>query len=178
MSANKHWTAQSAQDLQFRVAFDFVAQLQESMELVGVKQRDLAQQLSVSEGRVSQLMNNPGNMTLRSMIGWAQVMGQKVAVVLYDDGDKDNALGPVYSGVFRHCWERQGKPRYLAHTTQHSVYSYSIHSGAGKAAKKDNVIDIMPWLDPEQCRLRVGGDSESQSALDSLGMMVGSGGPE
>ena len=105
-----HWTAASKEDFKFAVAQDFVTELEQVMDRRGVSQRELASQLQITEGRVSQIINNPGNFTLGLMIRWAGVLGMKLSVVAYDDGDQDNSKGPIYSGVFRECWEALGKP--------------------------------------------------------------------
>lgn len=110
MEKRLHWTEGSIEDFRYRVAYDFVNQVEFMMQDQNLRQADLAAKLNVTPGRVSQFFNNPGNMGLNSMVGWARMLGRKVAVVLYDDDDPRNANGPVHSEVFRLCWERMGKP--------------------------------------------------------------------
>ena len=107
---NLHWTEKSAEDFRFNVAFDYVAQVEQVMEEQELRQIDLAGRMGVTKGRISQFFNNPGNLSLKSMVEWARALGHKVAVVLYDDGDRANKRGPVDSEVFRMCWEKLGKP--------------------------------------------------------------------
>jgi transcriptional regulator with XRE-family HTH domain len=76
----------------------------------GRTRAELAATLGVSEGRVSQVFNNPGNLTLRNVIEYARALGQKVAIVAYDDGDRRNENGPINSEIFTTCWQRAGKP--------------------------------------------------------------------
>jgi len=94
----------------FAVAMDFLTELDRVMDEQGISQRDLAKRLGISEGRVSQVVNNPGNLTLRSVVEWARALEMKVALVAYDDGDRNNDRGPVFSGVFHECWKALGKP--------------------------------------------------------------------
>lgn len=108
--SNKHWTEQSYDDFRFNVAFNFVEQVLEAMKERGVSQKDLAEAAELSEGRVSQIINNPGNLTLRTIVKWSRALGHKVGVVLYDDGDAGNERGPIDSDVFRYCWEAAGRP--------------------------------------------------------------------
>ena len=105
-----HWTERSIKDFLYRIGADFVTQLEDVMESRGLKQVDLARRLELSEGRVSQLMNNPGNLTLSMIIKCARALDMKVAIVAYDDNDNENIHGPINSDIFRICWERAGQP--------------------------------------------------------------------
>jgi transcriptional regulator with XRE-family HTH domain len=107
---NGHWTNDSTKAFLFRIAFDFVTQMEQLMDSGGVTPTDLAKRLRVSKGRVSQIMNNPGNMTLKTIVEWARALDMKVAVVAYDDGDVDNDNGPVNPQIFTTCWEKAGRP--------------------------------------------------------------------
>lgn len=114
MNANKqarrHWTERNTKDFFHRVAFDFVAQIEELLEAGKISQADLAKALGVTEGRVSQVLNNPGNLGLESAVKYARALQRKVALVLYDDHDPGNQNGPVSSDIFSTCWERAGRP--------------------------------------------------------------------
>lgn len=105
-----HWTENSVQDFLHKIAADFISQLEERMGSANIKQSDLARALDVTEGRVSQILNNPGNLTLSMIIKCARALALKVTVVAYDDGDAVNERGPINPDVFRICWERAGKP--------------------------------------------------------------------
>jgi transcriptional regulator with XRE-family HTH domain len=107
---NNHWTDDNVEDFAFRVAFDFVTQVKSKGENGGMKQAELAQRLRVSEGRVSQILNNPGNLTLKQIVKVARALGRKVSIVAYDDGDTTNQNGPINAEVFTGCWEMVGKP--------------------------------------------------------------------
>ncbi len=110
MTPNPHWTARSTDDFLYRIATDFVGQIEQLMESEGVTQHELARQLSVTDGRISQLLNNPGNLTLRKMVEYSRALGRKIAIVQYDDEDPDRIKGPVNSEIFAKCWERIGSP--------------------------------------------------------------------
>lgn len=107
---SKHWTERSIEDFLYRVGFDFVQQIEELMKPSGTSQTELAKKLRVTEGRVSQVLNNPGNLTLRKVIEYARALQKKVAIVVYDDGDPDNENGPINAEIFARCWDRSGKP--------------------------------------------------------------------
>jgi transcriptional regulator with XRE-family HTH domain len=122
-----HWTARSVDDFLYRIAADFITQLESKMKSEPLSKAELAQKLGVSKGRVSQIINNPGNLTLKMMIKCARCLGMKIAVVAYDDGDRENERGPINSEIFRVCWENSGqpkdfwaleKPRWVASTKQ------------------------------------------------------------
>lgn len=105
-----HWTEKSPDDFLYQIAADFVAQLEDKIQTESWTQAELANKLGVSKGRVSQILNNPGNLGLRTMIRFTRVLGMKLAIVAYDDKDPENKRGPINSEVFRVCWERSGKP--------------------------------------------------------------------
>ena len=106
-----HWTARSVKDYLFRIAADFIAQLENKMESLNISQDELAQKIGVTKGRVSQLINHPGNISLAKMIEYAKALGMKVSIVAYEDNDPENKKGPIDSEIFRICWEKAGKPR-------------------------------------------------------------------
>jgi transcriptional regulator with XRE-family HTH domain len=106
----KHWTETSLENFLHRIASDFVNQIEQAMDAAGTSQAQLAKALGVSESRVSQVLNNPGNLTLRKLIEYSRALKKKVAIVAYDDDDPHNQNGPVNSGVFAACWEQAGRP--------------------------------------------------------------------
>ena len=107
-----HWTERTLDDYQYKIATDFVLQLSNKMEIPPkTSQKRLAGLLSVSNGRVSQVFNDPGNLSLRSIIKYARALGLKVAVVAYDDNDPSNERGPITSEIFQRCWSHCGSPR-------------------------------------------------------------------
>jgi hypothetical protein len=106
----KHWTAKSTDAFVYRISSDFVLQLEKKMD-GEVSQNDLANRLKVSKGRVSQVLNNPGNLTLKKIVQYSRALGMKVAIVAYDDGDPTNQNGPINSEIFSRCWHKQGSPK-------------------------------------------------------------------
>jgi len=106
-----HWTERSIEDFLFSIGADFIAQLEEKMNVEGISQEKLAGLLGVSAGRVSQLFNAPGNITLKNIVKFARTIGMKVTVVAYEDDDPENKKGTIDSEIFKICWENSGKPR-------------------------------------------------------------------
>ena len=113
MEQLRHWTANSTLDFVHRITSDFVAQLETRIEERGIEKKEIASELNVSPGRVSQVFNNPGNMTIARTVEYAGTLGMKVALIAYDDGDPENNLGPISAEVFSKCWQRIGEPRDL-----------------------------------------------------------------
>ncbi|MBI1954795.1 MAG: helix-turn-helix transcriptional regulator [Acidobacteria bacterium] len=110
---NIHWTADSTDDFQYRIAMDFVVQLEKKMDAEGINQKELARRLKVSVGRVSQVLNDPGRLNLKSIVHYARALGMKAAIIAYDDNDPFDIQGPVNSEIFSMSWQRAGSPRTL-----------------------------------------------------------------
>jgi len=106
----RHWTSEDDTAFVHRIAFDFVTQLEKRMEAMSLTQGGLAKKLGVSEGAVSQILNNPQNLTLKTIVAYARALGIKASIVAYDDNDPLNQRGPVNSAIFSTCWENAGKP--------------------------------------------------------------------
>lgn len=100
----------SIKEYLFQIGFDFIAQLEKKLKSGEMSQDDFAEKLNLSKGRVSQILNSPGNLTLSKVIEYSLALGMKVALVAYDDGDPENKRGPINSDIFRICWEKAGKP--------------------------------------------------------------------
>lgn len=110
MSNLKHWTQNSVEDYEYRIASDFVELIYEVMETRGISQELLASRLGKTAGRISQIFNNPGNLTLRTMCELSASLGLSLSVVPYED-DLSITYGPVDAALFRDAWEFCGKPR-------------------------------------------------------------------
>ena len=106
-----HWTSKGTNQLVYRISSDFVAQLQGKLEITGITNSELAKRIGVTIGRVSQVLNDPGNLTLKGTVKFARALGMKVAVVAYDDGDAMNNKGPINPEIFHACWQKAGAPR-------------------------------------------------------------------
>jgi transcriptional regulator with XRE-family HTH domain len=108
--AETHWTEESVDDFVHRLSFDFITQLAKRLDASPSTRAQLAERLGVSKGRISQILNNPGNLTLKRAVAYARALGLKVSVVAYDDQDPDNRKGPISSEIFSLCWQKAGRP--------------------------------------------------------------------
>jgi transcriptional regulator with XRE-family HTH domain len=126
---SKHWTERSVEAFYQRMVFDFITQVQKRLEDKPVKQVELAEKLGVTEGRVSQILNNPGDtVSLKKAIKLARAVGMKLALVAYDDNDPDNERGPINSDIFRICWENANRPRTFRHFHQQPTSRPAVKS--------------------------------------------------
>ena len=107
---NQHWTNREIDRFVSAVSFDFVTQIAKIIKAGKMNQDQFAEVLGRSKSRVSQLLNDPGNLRLETIVAMARGVGLKVSVVAYDDNDPDNNNGPVNSGIFESCWSNHGKP--------------------------------------------------------------------
>ena len=107
-SMRSHWTNDDPDAFLYRIGSDFVSQLRHYMKAEGVSSDELARRLDVTKGRVSQVMNDPVNLTTRTALQFALALGKKVSLVAYDDGDPANERGPVNSAIFEAIWLKFG----------------------------------------------------------------------
>ena len=108
-SSERHWTAESVEAYQYAVASDFIAQIQEQMEMCNLRPKDIAARLDETEAYILQVFDHPGDMTLTTMIAIAQADTDGLSIVGYVAG-RSTAQGPVNSKIFRACWEVAGAP--------------------------------------------------------------------
>jgi DNA-binding phage protein len=129
MGKLKHWTANNTGAFVHRIASDFVAQLENKLQKDGSNHAELASRLGVTPGRVSQVLNTPGNLTLRNIVQYVRALGLKVAIVAYDDGDPQNHNGPVNSEIFAACWKNAGSPANFFELSQFTISKHFDYSG-------------------------------------------------
>jgi hypothetical protein len=110
MELKGNWGNRGNDDFLYQIAFDFVAQIQDIMDAEGVGRAELAALVDLSKGRVSQVLNDPGNLTLKSVVQFTRALKRKVAIVAYDDRDPSNANGPIPPEVFVTTWTLAGRP--------------------------------------------------------------------
>ena len=136
-----HWTNQSVEDFVYRIGFDFIAQLEAYLASDGMDRSKFADAMGVSKGRASQILNNPGNLRLGTIVQCARALGRKVSIVAYDDGDPFNNNGPVSSGIFEKCWNYQGRPISMDETS----WSH-FSSTAADDSWQDVTADTQAWI--------------------------------
>lgn len=105
-----HWTERSEDDFRYSVAFDFMGHVESRLESLGWSQDRLANEIGVTKGRISQLLNNPGNLTLKTIVSIVRSLDMKFSIVSYLNDDSINAGGPISSNVFLSCWNKLNKP--------------------------------------------------------------------
>jgi len=131
----KHWTQRSTADFVHNISSDFVGQLETRMEEKGISRGDLARRLNKTNGRVSQVLNNPGNIGLRVSVDYARALGMKVSLVAYDDGDSKNEAGPINPDVFVKCWERCNQPKDLFEVVDANSYCINVIAAGWEPAR-------------------------------------------
>src|SRR6266850_8043186 len=94
-----HWTERSADDFLYSIASDFVEQLRAKMKKLGMTQSKLAKAARVSKSYVSQVFNDPGNLSLVTIVKFAKAVGMKVSVVGYEDDSARAGSGPINSDI-------------------------------------------------------------------------------
>lgn len=137
----QHWTERSSEDFVYSIASDFVEAMVDALKANRISQAEFASMLGVSEGRVSQVISNPGNLRLTSIVKWTRALKMKVSIVAYDDGDAENVDGPVFAGVFRRAWEALGRPR-----SEDDLDRVRIE---GSRVRWSELIDASPMVDEE-----------------------------
>lgn len=131
-----HWTERGSRDFIFSIASDFVDQIENKMEVEGISRTQLAKLLGLSKGRISQIINNPGNLTLDLVVRCARVLGLKVGLFAYDDNDPKNEHGTINGKVFNFCWESCGRPR--------TAWDMQKIASATSSTEQPIVITVVP----------------------------------
>jgi hypothetical protein len=140
----KHWTSRSTEDFTYRIASDFLAQVENHIEQHGPSKTELAQRLQRTVGRISQMFN-PGNITVGSAVRLCNATGMKVALVAYEDGDPGNKKGPINSEIFHRCWKYMGSPanffelEHAISPVKHLVYYEEAVTGTAIDVSKLNL---------------------------------------
>lgn len=169
--SKKHWSEKSAKDFRFAVAFDYIAQVQIALEERDLSQSEFAERVGVSKGRISQLFNNPGNMTMDSMVRFARGIGQKMGIVFYDDGDPQNELGPVDSELFRASWEAMGKPRSFDKFETEDQVCFKLAETNDEMVSGTNIVNLQEWKTCRGCDTSSDEDLEAGLTYSSTGGM-------
>jgi transcriptional regulator with XRE-family HTH domain len=149
-----HWGSRTDDDFLFQVASDFVAQLEEIMESERIDRAGLARKLGITRGRVSQILNDPGNLTLRNIVKYARALGQSVSIVTYERTEGANDSGPIPPQVFVTCWTKGGKPadmfsaRAITASTGRETLSYArplaVHLNDIEMTERDVEVEVIP----------------------------------
>jgi hypothetical protein len=126
LSKNRHWTDDSPLRMVRSISSDYIAQLEIVMEQSGCNHGLLAKRLGVTLGRVSQMLNSPGNFTLKNGVLYAGAVDKNVAMVIYDATDSG---GPISGDVFRTCWEIAGRPKNMFDIQENTVGFVSNKGG-------------------------------------------------
>lgn len=129
LNKSGHWTADSPLRMVRAISSDFIAQLETVMEDSGWGHAELAKRLDVTMGRVSQMMNSPGNFTLKNGILYGAAVGMNVAVIAYP---MECTTTPISGDVFRACWEIAGRPKNMFDIQESTVVGVAT-SGGGMA---------------------------------------------
>lgn len=141
---NKSWVENSVENLKYFIGADFVDQLQTKLDSQGLTQRMFAEKLGVTEGRVSQIFNSPGNLTIDTMVSWGQTVGMKTGIILYGNSVDEELRGPLSGKIFYDCWRNMGAPRIMALESIANVAFGSIHCDYDNSqGKKMEIEEIL-----------------------------------
>lgn len=111
MTRKQHWTEKDPKAYQLSMGLDFVDQLNLPLDDNGWSQAEFASKVGVSKSRMSQIFNNPDNLTLKTMVKCARAANMRLSIVVYEKSDELHYQGPINGDIFRQCWERLGKPQ-------------------------------------------------------------------
>lgn len=103
-----HWSRKDESALVNALAMDITSIVEQALDSGALSREELRQALDVSNGRISQILSAPGNLTLRTMVRLAKVCKKDITVVPYEYQGEDK--GPIHPQVFVKAWEAAGKP--------------------------------------------------------------------
>jgi transcriptional regulator with XRE-family HTH domain len=98
------------EDMRYRIVADFLVQIDQMLVEKDMTHADLAERSGVTPGRISQIFNNPGNVTMDTVVALADAVGFSVSLVACDMGKKAPERGYVLAGILAECWRRMGRP--------------------------------------------------------------------
>ncbi len=143
----QHWTSESVEDFTFRIASDFLAQVETKIENGEVSRTELAARLRRTVGRVSQLFS-PGNTTIKSAVRLTRAAGMKVALIAYDDNDPENQNGPINSEIFYRCWKHLGSPKTFFELGHIVAAASNFYIGYSDRVRRFSAATIDMEIDP------------------------------
>ncbi|MGC2030805.1 MAG: helix-turn-helix domain-containing protein [Steroidobacteraceae bacterium] len=138
-SQDRHWTDDSTEDYLHGISSGFVRAIESAMG-DDITQGQLAERLGVSESRVSQVLNNPGNLTLRKIIEYSRALHLNVAIVAYEGRGSKRGLVPPE--IFEKCWEKLGKPHDFFEFETCAVVTDSRYSYIIDVNSLINIVDF------------------------------------
>jgi transcriptional regulator with XRE-family HTH domain len=105
-------TEKAIQDAMYFSSYGFLDEIEDRLEELGMQRKDLARKVDVTEGRISQIFRNPGNLTLKLVAKIAHAVDLKISLVPYE------ASQLLHPQVFTHCWRTCGRPQGVAPKTE------------------------------------------------------------
>lgn len=159
-----HWTQNRTADFVYSISSNFVAQIETKIEEEGISQNQIASKMNKTSGRVSQVLNNPGNLSIRVMVELARALGMKVSIVAYDDHDPNNNDGPIDPDVFRRCWEYADRPENLFDVERAFTSTYAFASNAWGAEFQRGSVGGTASVDFRSAALK-GGTNQNGEAV-------------
>ena len=141
-----HWTERSIKDYRYKIIDDYISQLEKKMEDKEISIKDFSKMFKTSKSRISQLLNDPGNITFDNVVKLARALEMKVSLVAYEDNDPENKRGPINSEIFKICWEKAGKPQdfWATQQTQYLQDSDLITNQSFWAITADQIKNRIP----------------------------------
>jgi len=105
-------------------------QLERKMLDEDISQRELADRLNLTKGRVSQILNGQlDNFSVEKIVAYAQALDFDVSVVAYNNIGADGPRGPINPEIFAKCWERLGKPQDFFDLEEGQAEAPTVSSG-------------------------------------------------
>lgn len=143
-------TAKELRDYKYKVAADFVFQLEDVLDKHGITHADLAERLWMTEKRVSYLLDNPVYLTLSMMIRMARVVDLHLSILSYPHDNKN----PINPTIFLSTWKAAGEPRTMSGASEQG--SHCLECGPDVRVDEDGCCvtcgrDSM-WYTDMPCR--------------------------
>ncbi|WP_162622949.1 helix-turn-helix domain-containing protein [Microbacterium suaedae] len=127
-----------------RVMVHAAQSLSRAFELSGRTQKDLAHELGVSEGRVSQVLHGDGNVRLSTLARYLRAMGYVVELQV---NPADNAVPPLRA-------RRRRRGRRASEREQHDVWAAPVEHDGRFGVKIIATPQGVPPMTPESAPLQ------------------------
>lgn len=107
-----HWTDKNFKSYKTKFMFDFIIQLENKMDELGIDEEDISNHLNISVKKFNKIMNNPKKLKLKTIYKISKLINCHIGLILYDRkyGISKEHHGPVCPIIIEKSWKLCDNP--------------------------------------------------------------------